>query len=679
MSSLSVPYTAAQRSVALFYGLISHALFLGSVVVMFISLYQGLHFSLLHLHGWAAALSDGLLVVQFALGHSLLLSDRGRRWMTRMAPLGLGRELSTTLFAGLASLQLLITFLLWSSSDVVWAAPEGWAKGLLTVLYGMSWVLLAKSMKDAGLDVQVGMLGWRSIWRGQAPQYRPFTRTGMFRYSRQPIYSSFTLILWTAPVWTPDHLCLAVLWTSYCVGAPLWKEKRYRRFYGEAYERYQARVPYWFPGRKKQTMNTTQPIHATDAEVIIIGAGPVGMLLGCLLGKKGMKVLILEQRSGLPTQSQAIGITPPSLEILARLGLDQAFVQQGLLIRECHVHGPTGHVGTASFREVHLEYPFILSLPQQISMRLLAEKLETFPTVTLRRGVEVTSVRPTETEVQIEYADEQGSVTQLRAAYAVACDGHRSGVREKLRMRTTRQDYGHHFIMGDFTDHSGLGEEAHLYFTPTGAVESFPLPGGIRRWIVQTRQTDVSLPTGFISETVRIRTGMLIEKEAQLNQSHFSPWRLDCEQIYEGRVLLCGDAAHVMSPIGGQGMNTGFADAEFAAELLQGVVHRGQAVEPWLAEYDRCRRKAASTAATRASMGMGLGTWRGEFLSKLRDFLLRHILLGGPMASVVGPWFAMMTIPFKRVCESDLAARWMASTRGDLTQAAPRELVMEAR
>ncbi|HEY1048131.1 MAG TPA: hypothetical protein VGE39_00190, partial [Prosthecobacter sp.] len=82
-------YTPAQRRVALGYGLLSHALFLASITVMFVSLYQGLAFGLLHLHGLAAVLDDVLLVAQFAVGHSLLLSDKGRRFMTRLAPLSL--------------------------------------------------------------------------------------------------------------------------------------------------------------------------------------------------------------------------------------------------------------------------------------------------------------------------------------------------------------------------------------------------------------------------------------------------------------------------------------------------------------------------------------------------------------------------------------------------------------
>ena len=673
MSATVALYSPVQRWSALAYGLLSHSLFLASVVVMFVSLYHGLHTSVLHLHGWSAVVADLLLVLQFALGHSLLLSDRGRRWMTKLAPMGLGRELSTTIFAGLASLQLLITFSFWSSSDVLWAAPEGWLKNTLTVLYGASWVLLAKSMSDAGLDVQIGILGWRSVWRGHAPVYRSFTRTGLFKYSRQPIYSSFTLILWTAPIWTPDHLLIASLWTFYCFAAPVLKEKRYLRFYGEAYARYQSAVPYWFPRLKTRAMKNNHASSPMQNEVVIIGAGPIGMALGCLLGARGVKVHMLERRTELPSHSQAIGITPPSLAILAELGLDTQFIQHGLPLRDCQVHGQTGFLGTASFRDIPGPYQYILSLPQQESMRLLSEKLTEYPSVTLDRGVEVISIKQDAGQVTLEIRDGEGVVTTQQAAYAVACDGHRSRVREMLRMRTTRRDYGHHFVMGDFTDRSSLNDEAHLYFTSEGAVESFPLPGGLRRWIVQTREPALETNTDFISQIVRIRSGHTISPQDQLNQSAFSPWRLDCEQLFEGRVILCGDAAHVMSPIGGQGMNTGFADAEFAAVMLHAILYHGQPAQPWLAEYDRCRRAAANTAATRAALGMGLGTWTGSSASLLRDALLRHVIFRWPLQGIVGPWFAMKTIPFNRLSKSKFARKQLEKVHGLKQKGQPDE------
>lgn len=627
---MKTTYTTAQRYTALIYGLVGFVLFVTSVVGMMVSLYRGLSTGFVALSGASAWAANVLLLMQFALGHSWLLSERGRRFMTKLAPLGLGKPLSTTIFAGLASIQLLLVFLLWSPSAVMWAAPEGWALNLLTAAYCGSWLLLAKSMSDAGLEIQMGFLGWHSVWTNREPMYRPFTRGGLFKWVRQPIYLSFTLILWTAPVWTPDHLVLAVLWTVYCYVAPFIKEKRYQQWYGDAFVRYQKRVPYWNP--MKQSIIPHVP-SGSEHEVAIVGGGPVGLLLACLLGQRGVRVLVLEKSTQREAWSQAIGITPPTLQIMARLGLDEAMVARGVPIRECQVHGQSGHVGTASFRGIEGRHRFVLSLPQAITMELLEAQAARYPSVKIRRGVEVTAKKQDEAGVTLTLGSET-----VRADYLVACDGHRSRMRDLLRVRTSTKSYGCHFIMGDFEGSSGLNDDAHLYFTQDGAVESFPLPDGRRRWIVQAVE-------GNIPQLVKQRTGITLDPAAQIDQHTFAPRRLDCEQIVDGRVLLCGDAAHVMSPIGGQGMNTGFADAEFAAEALHAILRRGEAAAPLLAAYDRIRRRAASVAATRAAMGMGLGVWTGTWKSALRDFIFRRFIFSGPFAKHVGAWFAMQSIP----------------------------------
>lgn len=620
----------AQRWIAVVYGLVSHTLFAASVVVMFVSLHRGLSSGWVHLNGVAAWMINLALLAQFAFGHSWLLSDAGRRFMVMLAPCGLGKPLATTIFAALASLQLLLVFLFWCPSEVLWVAPEGWMKNSLTTAYIVSWLLLVKSMSDAGLDTQIGILGWRSVWRNEEPVYKPFTRGGLFKWVRQPIYLSFTLILWTAPTWTPDHLVLALLWTVYCYVAPFIKEKRYRRWYGDAFARYQRRVPYWNPMKPHVPSLVSSDV---ENEVAIVGGGPVGLLLACLLGQRGMRVVVLEKATVRETWSQAIGITPPSLGILSRLGLDEVFVAQGVPIRDCHVYGQNGFLGTASFRQIEGQHRFVLSLPQAVTMELLEAEALRHPTVKILHGAEVTAKKQDQQGVTLTVNGES-----LRAAYVVACDGHRSRIRELLRMRTITKSYGCHFIMGDFDGDGGLGEDAHLFFTSKGAVESFPLPHRRRRWIVQASE-------GSIPELVQQRTGIVLDPAAQIDQHAFSPRRLDCEQIADGRVLLCGDAAHVMSPIGGQGMNTGFADAELAAEVLHAILRKRGDAAQLLADYDRIRRRAASIAATRAALGMGLGVWTGPWRSWLRDFIFRQCIFKGPLARHIGPWFAMQSIP----------------------------------
>ena len=192
-------------------------------------------------------LANSVLLVQFPLLHSALLTTRGRRILGRLAPGDTGSTLSTTTYAAIAALQVLALFALWSPSGTIWWQARGAVLAAMAALYATAWLLLLWSMKSAGLSLQTGSLGWTALYRGRAPRYPGMPTTGLFRLVRQPIYVSFALTLWTVPTWTPDQLVLAIVLTGYCVFAPRLKERRYRRIYGQAFDDYARRVPYWVP------------------------------------------------------------------------------------------------------------------------------------------------------------------------------------------------------------------------------------------------------------------------------------------------------------------------------------------------------------------------------------------------------------------------------------------------
>ncbi|MGA0370061.1 MAG: methyltransferase family protein, partial [Kiritimatiellia bacterium] len=147
----------------------------------------------------------------------------------------------------IASLQLLLTFLLWAPLGPVIHEFHGSLRAATTVFYALGWLLLMKSMSDAGLGIQMGYLGWFAVFRNRKPRYKPFEAKGSLKVTRHPMYFAYTLLLWTGPVWTPDHLIVAGCWTLYCLLAPLHKESRYRKRYGETFKAYQKQVPYLFP------------------------------------------------------------------------------------------------------------------------------------------------------------------------------------------------------------------------------------------------------------------------------------------------------------------------------------------------------------------------------------------------------------------------------------------------
>jgi len=244
-------YSGKQRGIALLYGVVCHVAFAVGIAAMMLGLYTGLEIGRGPITGIPGGLVDGLLMFQFIFIHSYLLSRHGRALLARFVPFGIGRELSTTSFAAIASLQLLLTFVAWSPIGPVWWEPHGVLRVVMSVAYAISWGLLLKAMADAGLALQTGFLGWGAVVRDRPPHYDDFPARGLFRYVRQPIYVAFALTLWTGPVWTPDHLLLAAAWTLYCVAGPALKERRYRAAYGVRFERYRQLVPYWVPALRK--------------------------------------------------------------------------------------------------------------------------------------------------------------------------------------------------------------------------------------------------------------------------------------------------------------------------------------------------------------------------------------------------------------------------------------------
>ena len=237
---------------ALGYGGLCHALFLAGVGAMIWAMYHGMSRSFGGLAAPWSLVANAVLLLQFPLAHSFLLSRAGQGILRRLAPKPHAGTLATTTYAMVASIQLLLLFLCWTPSGTVWWQASGPSLWVLTGCYAVSWLLLLKATTDAGIQLQSGMLGWFALLRNVRPRFPDMPTTGLFRWVRQPIYVAFALTLWTVPTWTPDQLVVAVSYTAYCVIAPLHKERRFSRLFGDRFAAYQRAVPYWLPWARRE-------------------------------------------------------------------------------------------------------------------------------------------------------------------------------------------------------------------------------------------------------------------------------------------------------------------------------------------------------------------------------------------------------------------------------------------
>ncbi len=208
--------------------------------------------------------------------------------------------------------------------------------------------------------------------------------------------------------------------------------------------------------------------------------------------------------------------------------------------------------------------------------------------------------------------------------------------------------------MLDLPETTEFGSQAHLFFSRFGSVESFPFgseeaPRRRRRWIAEikdplwNREDDDWIPEA-VARAVRDRAGLSVSPEQALWASRFEPRQTISRRYSFGRIFLCGDAAHEFSPIGGQGMNTGFGDAAASVYLIDRTGGDSGSLPAARRLYRFGRRPAAKAAARRARISMWIGTRAGPVSAPLRDAFVRW-LLGGPLRSYLPRHFAMLTLP----------------------------------
>lgn len=377
-----------------------------------------------------------------------------------------------------------------------------------------------------------------------------------------------------------------------------------------------------------------------ELPVLIVGAGPIGLLLAGELARHGVPCRLIDEARSRRSAPRAINLHARTLEILDALGLTGDLLALGRPVHGVTISSaPAPSTQPAATRLAHLSldaldspYPFILSLPQTDTERVL-EGLAERCGVRVERSVRFTGLSQDAAGVtaQLEHL-EPGQVEFARCTWLVGCDGEQSTVRQSLHLPFTGAHYPEVFALADVRlAWERPDDQAQVVVSPQGMLMLMPLPGAGRWRIV----ADLSpLPGGQPHpEPTLARFQTLVEQrgagDARLLEatwmSHFRIHRRIVPHYRVGRVFLAGDAAHVHSPVGAQGMNIGLQDAYNLAWKLALVIH-GTGRPEVLNSYDADRRPIAEQVLRNTDLGTRLVTLRNPVGREIRD-RLAHLLL----------------------------------------------------
>lgn len=336
-------------------------------------------------------------------------------------------------------------------------------------------------------------------------------------------------------------------------------------------------------------------------DCLIAGAGPTGLTLALELVRRGKTVRIFDRSSGPrpENQSRALGILPPTLTILKPSGVTEKLLAEGLKIEVADVRLNDRPSFKLALKHAGGEYPFLLSLPQGRTERILIKALAKFG-VTPEWNSSVTAVKDEEGRCEM-VVRQDGKNLEFQGRYIAGCDGVRSVVREAVGIAFEGERFPTSFSLADVTlKNQPPRGIAVANATDDGIIAQLPLPNG-----------DVRLIGSFPSVEKHPKNVPLIEKVGWV--SDFEITFRHADKLRKGNVVIAGDAAHVHSPAGGRGMNTGIADAAWLAWLMY---------ENRIEDYDSYRLPVAEKIIkqTRTLTNIAAGAGR------LRRFMLRFVL-----------------------------------------------------
>jgi len=385
---------------------------------------------------------------------------------------------------------------------------------------------------------------------------------------------------------------------------------------------------------------------SVDNPLLIVGAGPTGLSLALFLHNLGLPFRIIEKNKNVNDLSKALYIQPRTLEIFEMLGIVDKFITAGRKVRGVQFWTDGRCATKMSYEGLPTSYPYLLIVPQNKIEEILQAELKKCK-IKVERGKELISLYAGG-ETPAAVIQEEDDVEELHPPFIIGCDGAHSTVRHQCGFSFEGKQYRETFSLGDVHVQSPyLEDEMYIFFTgANGPVATFPFPEKGKIRLV------VSHPAGSVKDQAFLKTGSgesqalfmhssLSENQLQeyIDQRGLSDikiqssdWLSDfhihkriTSKWRKGRVFVAGDAAHIHSPLGGQGLNTGIQDAwNLAWKLL--FVHKLAAKSILLETYQKERHAIGKQVLAISNGITQLAVVKYAWLAKIRNWLLSNIV-----------------------------------------------------
>ncbi|MBZ9974104.1 MULTISPECIES: FAD-dependent monooxygenase [unclassified Mesorhizobium] len=384
--------------------------------------------------------------------------------------------------------------------------------------------------------------------------------------------------------------------------------------------------------------------------VLVVGAGPTGLALALSLATAGVPVRLVDSKAAPSTTSRAIGIQARTLELLDLFGLAEAFVSLGLRARAGNIYAQSRQLVHLDLSCLQSRYPFILLLEQTETERLLTEALVR-KGVQIERDVALLSFKQDDGGVDVQLSQSGAGPVASRYAYMVGCDGAHSITRHGLDLGFYGKTLRQKFVLADLDVRWQLpNDQFHIFTAPEGLMAIFPMRSG-HRLVAETLKeptTSANRPTlSQLQDLAAQRTAVEMTLSNLRWSSFFQVNSRLATRLRQGRVFLAGDAAHIHSPAGAQGMNTGIQDALNLAWKLAFVL-RGDAAPELLDSYQSERYPVEQGVLRKTEILTKMVSLRAPPLRYVRDLIVPPLARTRLVQSVARKTISQIGISYRR-------------------------------